>query len=124
MLYRIEVEAENEGELETILADGRWKCEVVPEKKSTVDIHVAGGTINIELTVDGGGKALSDLHRTQGEWLQEFGADNLLVDYNRHEGGLDVLESFVLSCAVEGIDIGSREFGKAIVTTLDALDNS
>lgn len=123
MLYRIEVEAENEGKLETILADGRWKYKAVPEKKLRVDIHVVGGTINIELPVDGGGKVLSDLHRTEEEWSEEFGEDNL-VDYNRYEGGLDVLESFILSCAVEGIDIGSREFSKAVVTTLDAIDNS
>lgn len=122
MLYRIEVEAANEGELETILADGRWKAEVVPEPQRAVAIHVAGGTIHVNLA-EGAGNVRSNLHREQEEWLKEFGPDDV-AGYNRYEGGLDVLESFILSCAVAGINIESREFCEAIHTTLDGLDNS
>jgi len=124
MLFRIEVECETEAELEVVLADGRWKATIVPElPPRAVDIHVAGGTISVDFT-EGAGKVRSNLHRTQEEWFKEFGADNLLVDYNRYEGGLDVLESFVLSCAAEGIDIESTEFCAAVHTTIDALDNN
>jgi Fe-S-cluster containining protein len=123
MRYRIEVEAENEGELETILADGRWKAEVVPEPQRAVAIHVAGGTIHVDF-IEGGGTVRSNLHRTQEEWIKEFGGDSLVAEYSRYEGGLDVLESFILSCAAAGINIESREFCEAIHTTLDGLDNS
>jgi hypothetical protein len=40
-LYRIEIEAENEGELETVLADGRWSVEVIEPGDDADGLHAA-----------------------------------------------------------------------------------
>lgn len=44
-LYRIEVECNNEGELETVLADGRWDCTVVEAPRREMTKHVKTVTV-------------------------------------------------------------------------------
>lgn len=73
-LYRIEIECDNEGELETILADGRWSAEVVETINSkfiqTVSVTDpdSGGQVEIEIRkLDNGAMIGFD-----GSWLEQF----------------------------------------------------
>lgn len=64
-----------------------------------------------------GGSVSSDLHASPQP------ADETDQAYFAYEGGVDVLESFLLALACAGIDVQEPRFCEALQTTIDAMGN-
>ena len=84
--------------------------------KREFDIRVISGTFHLLLDYDGSGVVTSDLH-----CLQE---SQDIVSWNRYEGAIGRLESFVLYAALSEIDMESQAFKSVLQTTLDAIENN
>lgn len=72
--YRIEIDCENEGELETILADGRWSPEVVEEinSKFVQIVNVTDPDTGTEVEVEIRKMETGAMVGIDGSWLQQF----------------------------------------------------
>jgi hypothetical protein len=84
--------------------------------KREFDIKVVSGAFHLLLDDSGSGVCTSDLHCPQ--------EDHDDASWNRYEGAIDTLESFVLAAALAGIDVESRAFKSVLQTTLDAIENN
>lgn len=74
MLFRIEIECENEAELETIIADGRWKPEVVEtiNSKFVQGVTVTDPDTFNEVEVEIRKMETGAMVGLDGSWLEQF----------------------------------------------------
>ena len=128
-LYRIDIEAADENELENKVADGRWKPEIINPLVGEIDVEAGAATFSLNLDQNGAGGVSSDQHYTEQTWVGEFGDeyDNFIeavLAHRHHEGCIDALESFLLALAMAGVDVRDSRIVGALNTTLDAIGNN
>lgn len=89
-------------------------------------VELSGGKFTLDIDADdGAGSVESNLHYTEDQWKQEFGADfddpEDIAEYNRYEGAIDGIEAFLLALAQAGVDVTEQR--DALQTALDAIGN-
>jgi len=97
---------------------------VARESARTITLPCFGIIVN--LTGDGGGAISSNLQEEPNtDDLQSFTErDEEIKNTDLYNAGCDALESFIMACALSGVDIESKSFVEALETTMNAMGNN
>ena len=87
----------------------------------TIGLRIGG----IVVQLDEGSKSgtiSSDLHCLETSEIEKKFSDN--EEWLRYESAVDAIEGLILSHAISGVDILSKEYREGVQTTVDAIGNN